>query len=108
MRVAFVDVDSKKPNLALMKLSHYHKAKGDKVGWYNPIQPDETPDIIYASKVFSFTPDYQYFPAGGAIPIIKGGTGYDLTTKLPPEIECLCPDYDLYRNEYAMGFTHRG
>lgn len=104
MNVGLIDVDSKIPNLALMKISAYHKAQGDTVNLYNPLF--DIPDLVYASKVFRFTPDYTYFPQD--IPVIKGGTGYSLTDALPEEIENICPDYSLYRCEYAIGFTTRG
>lgn len=105
MKVGLIDVDSKIPNLALMKISTYHKNNGDIVEFYNPMFQDW--DLIYMSKVFNFTPDYQY-PLN-ANKILRGGTGYDLKTKLPNEIENLSPDYNLYpNNEYAIGFTTRG
>jgi len=103
MKVGIVDVDGKIPNLALMKISAYHKAKGDTVKFYDPLF--DKPDLVYAAKVFNFTPDYQYFPDCEAI---KGGTGYDLTTELPPEIEAQFPDYSLYDCDYAIGMTTRG
>jgi hypothetical protein len=108
MNIGLVDVDSKIPNLVLMKLSSYHKSKGDSVFFYDPMFCNEV-DMIYASKVFTFTPDYQYFPIGGGIPIIKGGTGYDIKGKLPDEIDLMCPDYSLYPNMTCpMGFLTRG
>lgn len=104
MNVCLVDVDSKIPNLAMMKISAYHKARGDTVKFYEPLF--DQPDIVYASKVFDFTPDYQYFPVG--CEVVRGGTGYDLTTQLPGEIEAQYPDYSLYSCDYAIGFTTRG
>jgi len=102
VNVALVDIDSKIPNLALMKISAYHKAQGDEVEWFYPMKQY---DRVYASKIFTNTPDNLYLPED----TIKGGTGYDLTTKLPDEIEAMCPDYSLYPNmDYALGFTSRG
>lgn len=102
MKISVCDVDSKIPNLALTKVSAHHKACGDTVEWFSPFYKY---DIVYASKVFKFTPDNPYLP----VDTIKGGTGYGLTTKLPDEIESMCPDYSLYPNmDYAMGFTMRG
>ena len=54
-RIGLIDVDSKLPNLALMKISSYHKAQGDQVEWYTPF---EQYDIVYKSKIFSFTEDF--------------------------------------------------
>lgn len=102
--IGLVSVDSKIPNLALMKLSAWHKAQGDTVKAYEPLF--DSPDRIYASKVFDFTADYGYYPEGAEI--VRGGTGYDMTVELPPEIEAVYPDYDLYQCDYAMGFTTRG
>lgn len=104
MKVRLVDVDSKTPNLALMKISAYHKANGDDVDFYNPLF--DKPDLIYASKVFDFTDDYLYYPAD--VELIRGGTGYDIALTLPDEIESQYPDYDLFRCDFAIGFTTRG
>ena len=109
MMVGLIDVDghSNFPNLALMKLSTYHKAKGDSVEWYSPMFSGHL-DRVYKSKVFTFTPDYEYYI--DADEVISGGTGYkDYTTVLPEEAEHIFPDYSLYRNcDYAIGFLTRG
>ena len=52
MNVGILAVDSNYPNLALMKISSYHKARGDNVEWYNPLC---SYDKVYSAKVFSFT-----------------------------------------------------
>lgn len=103
MRIGLIDVDSKIPNLALMKISAYHKSKGDTVSIFNPLF--DKPDRVYASKIFDFTPDYEYWPD---CEIIKGGSGYDLRSTLGPTTESLYPDYSLYNCDYAIGFTTRG
>jgi hypothetical protein len=90
------------PNLALMKLSAWHKAQGDKVEKFNPLF--WAGDRVYSSKVFTFTPEDPYLP----LDAIKGGTGYGLTNKLTDEIEHCCPDYSLYDVGYSMGFLTRG
>lgn len=122
MRIGLIDVDSHNyPNLPLMKLSAWHKAQGDSVEWYQPMFSGHM-DIVYMSKVFSFTHDYEYFI--DADTIIKGGSGYciDLVdgkeiyhaerdTQLPYEIEHIYPDYSLYPEETkdtAYGFLTRG
>jgi hypothetical protein len=104
VRIGLIDVDSKIPNLALMKLSAWHKAQGDEVKLYDPLF--DRPDRVYASKVFSFTFDFAYWPED--VEIIKGGTGYDLSTTLPDEVEAMYPDYGLFECDYAMGFVTRG
>jgi hypothetical protein len=109
MRVGLIDVDSHNfPNLALMKISAWHKAKGDEVEWCVPI---DHYDIVYQSKVFddTYSPDIDWYPQ--ADKIIKGGTGYGLDNKLPDEIEHIYPDYSLYpklTQDTAYGFLTRG
>ncbi len=102
-RIALCAVDGKWMNLALMRWSAWHKAQGDQVEWFGSLFGPY--DLVYASKVFTQTPDNPYLPAG----TVKGGTGYDLTTVLPPEVEAMFPDYSLYGvTDTAIGFTTRG
>jgi hypothetical protein len=120
MNILLIDVDSKIPNLALMKLSTYHKAKGDTVklqviGEYtNNIRSDIIPDKIYASIIFKKNKhklDGLSFFYQDVKPenIIIGGSGYDLNSKLPDEVDRLKPDYDLYPNcDSSYGYTTRG
>lgn len=121
-RIGLIDVDGGKsfPNLALMKISAWHKAHGDEVSWYNPF--DGWYDDVYLSKVFSFTPDYDYYI--NATNIHRGGTGYciDLVDgkevfhkerdhELPYEVEHIYPDYSIYpqlTKDTAFGFLTRG
>ena len=108
MNVALLAVDSKYPNLALMKISAYHKSVGDCVEWYNPF---DRYDRLYMSKVFSFTPDYDYYINNVCGEIIRGGTGYDIHSSLPEEIDMMQPDYSIYPtidNRTSYGFLTRG
>ena len=107
MKIALVDVDGHNfPNLALMKLSAWHKAQGDSVEWYDPLF--SRPDRIYASKVFTFTPDFLDYAAGDPEPV-RGGTGYDPNEKLPEDVERMIPDYSMYPDfSAALGFLTRG
>ena len=88
-----------------MKLSAWHKSRKDPVEWWNPLG---SYDRIYSSKVFDFTPENPYLPAG----TIRGGTGYPdipLNSQLPPEIDRIFPDYTLYPAcDYAIGYLTRG
>lgn len=104
MRIALLAPDSKIPNLALMKLSAWHKSQGDSVEAYLPIF-QEAYDRLYISKVFDFSPEPEYLPS---CEIVRGGTAYDLKTDLPPEVETMFPDYEIFKCNYAMGFTSRG
>lgn len=119
-RIGLIDVDGHNyPNLPLMKLSAWHKKQGDSVEWYDPMFSGHM-DKVYLSKVFSFTPDYQY--CIDADEIVKGGSGYCIETvngkehfdkskdiPLPDEIEHCYPDYALYGiTDTAYGFLTRG
>ena len=74
MKIGLIDVDGHNfPNLPLMKLSAWHKQKGDSVEWYD-IEKSGHMDTVYMSKVFSFSPDYIH--SIDADRIIKGGSGY--------------------------------
>ena len=74
MKIGLIDVDGHNyPNLPLMKLSAWHKQQGDTIEWYEPMFSGHM-DRVYMSKVFSFTPDYEYYI--DADEIIKGGSGY--------------------------------
>jgi radical SAM superfamily enzyme YgiQ (UPF0313 family) len=104
VRVGLIDVDGHNfPNLPLMKISAYHKSIGNQVEWGIPMLKY---DIVYQSKVFDFTPDMDTYI--DCKQLIKGGTGYDLENKLPPEIESIYPDYSLYKEKKAYGFLTRG
>ena len=115
-----IDVDGHNfPNIPLMKISAWHKAKGDSVEWYDPMFSDHK-DKVYMAKVFSSSPDFEYFV--DADEVVKGGSGYCISLvdgkevydkgkdiDLPPEIEHIYPDYSLYGIEdTAYGFLSRG
>ena len=94
------------PNLALMKLSAYHKAQGDEVEWALHMCHY---DRVYIAKVFNFTPDDDTFY--NADEVIRGGTGYNIKSTLPDFIDSLQPDYSIYPNipfDTAYGFLTRG
>lgn len=116
MKIGLVDIDGggkKKrgsatvyPNLALCKIARWHKQQGHQVEWALPMIHY---DKVYMSKVFNFSPDdttvYQ------ADEVIKGGTGYDIASRLPEEIDMTQPDYSIYPNvpdDTAYGFLTRG
>ncbi len=103
MRISLIDVDSKIPNLALMKISAYHKKIGNIIDFNLP-----NPDVIYSSIVFTKNKNKAKNITLNGIPRVFGGSGYSLSKKLPDKIEFIKPDYDLYPTEYMMGFTSRG
>ena len=109
MKIGLIDVDGHNyPNLALMKISAWHKLQGDDVEWWWGFGDY---DRVYMSKVFdeTYTPDMP--EPINAREIIKGGTGYDPKSVLPDEIEHMYPDYSLYpelTKDKAYGFLTRG
>ena len=123
MRIGLIDCDSHRyPNLVLMKISAWHKSQGDHVEWYQPLFSGHM-DRVYISKVFSFSPDYEY--CIDADEVIRGGTGYAITQdfegvesydkdkdpELPYEIEHIYPDYSIYpelTGNTAYGLLTRG
>ena len=123
MRIGIVDVDGTGnfPNLALMKISAWHKSLGDTVEWYDPMFSGHF-DKVYLSKVFSFTPDFDW-PID-ADEVERGGSGYCISLvdgkevfdkskdrELPPPVEHIYPDYSIYpelTEDTAYGFLTRG
>lgn len=122
MNIGLLDVDSHNfPNLALMKISAHHKAKGDNVEWFFPLKHY---DIVYVSKVFGDEYTSLGMEVIQADKIIYGGTGFAINVvdgkevyeptnddKLPDEIEHIYPDYSLYpelTKDMAYGFLTRG
>lgn len=109
MRIGLIDVDGHNyPNLALMKLSAYHKAQGDAVEMWLGLKEY---DRVYVSRVFddTYTRDMDYCIRAGEV--VRGGTGYDLKNKLPDAVEHMCPDYTIYpalAQNTAYGFLTRG
>lgn len=106
MKIGLTDVDGHNyPNLALMKISAWHKAHGDIVEWAMPMFGDY--DRVYQSKIFTFTPDEQ---TNWNCEVIKGGTGYDIRSRLPEKMEkSTAMDYSIYpQYEFSIQFFSRG
>lgn len=107
------------PSLPLMKLSAWHKSHGDSVELLDYFTSYE---LVYASKVFSFTKDIDEYAVVQADEIHKGGTGYCISIEsdkevfnreknisFTSEIEHIYPDYSLFpQYKYATGFLTRG
>jgi len=122
MKIGLIDVDGHHfPNLALMRISAYHKARGDDVEWW--WSDFIHYDLVYMSKIFSdvYSPDMP--EPMNANKVIKGGTGYCISlgpdgkerfdqsrnTTLPPEMERMFPDYSIYPQfPFAVSMTSRG
>lgn len=117
MRVRLTQLDGKLPNLALMKLAHWHLSKGDEVNFRESVYSDlfePKYDIVYGSTIFTSTKKKIdifkcQFPSA-----IIGGTGYDSSVKVEHLIGCdeygyEHYDYSIYPAfKYSIGFTQRG
>jgi len=115
MKVRITHLDGKIPNLALMKLSRWHKAKGDEVHFYktstqNMFEPYY--DRVYGSSIFTFSKKKQDRFLRSFPNAIVGGTGFDTNITIEqligmPRYEHY--DYDIYPDfEHSIGFTQRG
>lgn len=107
MKIGLIDVDGHHyPNFALMKLAAWHRAHGDEVEWADAMFGSEY-DRIYKSKIFTFTPDDN---TPWNCEIIKGGTGYDIKSRLPEAIERSTEmDYTIYpQYKFSIQFFSRG
>jgi len=117
LRILLVQVDGKLPNLALMKISSFHKSMGDKVVLQKADLKHKTfaapfemlhPEMVYISVIFAENLElaekiHESFPKS-----MLGGPGLGRPNYLPEHIEHLMPDYDLYGIDYSLGFTSRG
>lgn len=119
--IGLIDVDGHNfPNLALMRISAYHKAKGDRVEWWWSDLFHY--DVVYMSKVFSDAYTKDVPEPINADKVIKGGTGYAIHLEngkevfdkekhknLPEEVEKMFPDYSIYpQYNFAVSMTSRG
>ena len=109
--VALYDVDSLIPNVALMKLSAWHKGHGWRVVLCR--QPEHvSADRVLASVVFHCPRSHSRMAVLRRLyadAIQWGGSGFSLRRTLPAEVEASFPDYALYGHDrYALGFLTRG
>jgi hypothetical protein len=104
LKIGLLNIDGHNfPNLALMKISSWHKKQGDNVEFATMF---EHYDIIYKSKIFTYSVDPEY--CYNTDNEIKGGTGFNIKSKLLNKIDLMFPDYSLYNCEHAYGFLTRG
>lgn len=114
MNIRITQIDGSLPNLALMKLAHWHKARGDVVVVTRDIKRQEgEPDYqrVYGSAIFKFSQlrvmsFEQEWPGA-----IVGGTG---TTNVGTVEELIGDEYEHYDYDgwpdvdYSIGFLQRG
>ena len=107
MNIGLIDIDGHNfPNFALMKLSAWHNDRGDNVEWADAMFGGGY-DRIYKSKIFTFTPDDN---TPWNCEEVCGGTGYDIKSRLPEEVEkSAAMDYSLYpQYDFSIQFFSRG
>lgn len=101
--------DAPKHNLALMKLSAYHKKKGDEVKLNMPLWKA---NYTYASYIFENSERYipnlnkenpKYILRGS----FSGGIAIAPRLNLPDYIEKMKPDYSLFSLRHSLGYTFR-
>lgn len=108
MNIGLIDVDGHNfPNYALMKVSAFYKSQGASVEWASQLFGEY--DRVFASKIFTFTHDYNYLGINTK-ELIKGGTGYNISSKLPEEINNFkLLDYSIYpQYQFSIQFFSRG
>jgi len=129
MKVLLVHVDGKFPNLALMKLSSYHKSERDQVlllrlrevfwkGFTKGfLKSDVKPETLKVDKAYiscvyeknrTRAFEVKNMLESMDVDVEVGGVGVDLKAKLPDDVEFVMPDYDLYKTDYSLGYTTRG
>jgi hypothetical protein len=121
MKILLVDVDSSIPNLAIMKLAGHYKGKGHNVDFIK-LKYDGKPgsrqksliknseyDKVFVSIIFTVNKEAIVFDKPKLNNYEIGGTGYDLTVKLPPEVDAHEEDWSLYpANKFYYNFLSRG
>ena len=104
MKIGICQVDGKWPNLALAKCAGECLRMGDEVELFNALAVDSY-DYLFASKVFTDTPDNPYLPEWA----IRGGSGYDTNRSLWDHWEHAKPDWSLWPWwPHDMGYSTRG
>ncbi|MCP5108624.1 MAG: hypothetical protein GY950_34885, partial [bacterium] len=110
--VVLIDVDSKIPNLALMKISGYYKAKGRNVILTRDSSIHRNSKKVFASSVFKNKTTQNKIKRLKKIHgdnITFGGSGVNVFNQLPTEIESLVPDFSLYPGvDFGIDFLTRG
>lgn len=113
--IRLTQIDGKLPNLALMKLSHWHKSKGDKVYFTNSVKRElfeDDYDTVYGSTIFNFSSRKTELFKKEFPDAIIGGTGSDNKKRVEDIIDIEryeCFDYDIYPEyQNSIGFSQRG
>lgn len=103
LKIGLYNLEPHIVNSAMMQVSSYHKSIGDEVEIYSPLYHSSY-DKVYAFSIFDFTPkDYVRKD------MICGGTGFDIKSRLPLEIEVMDYDWSLYSDcDFSLAWFSRG
>lgn len=116
-RIRLTHLDGKLPNLALMKLAHWHRSQGDQVVLSRTAQPDlfdGSYDRVYGSAIFQWTQPETRVLQRTWPEAILGGTGSgrpaDETVEATLDTDVYENyDYSIYPDyPFSIGFTQRG
>ena len=116
MEIRLTHIDGKLPNLALMKLAHWHRSQGDGVTLARTPSPsmfEPVYDLVYGSSIFQWSSGKVVKALKEAFPgAVIGGTGTDsmVTVEQTLGVETYEHyDYSVYPEyEWSIGFTQRG
>lgn len=115
--VRLTQLDGKLPNLALMKLSHWHKSLGDNVFFEKSITKNVFEpgyDIVYGSAIFTSSEKKIHQFRNNFPNAVLGGTAVDMNFKVEHLIGCGDYEYENYdysiypEFNHSIGFTQRG
>lgn len=99
--IGLMNLEPQIPNSAMMQVSQYWKDRGGNVWDYNPLFDY---DHIYAFSLFDFTDKSLVTDE-----MICGGTGFDISKKLPLQIQESDLDYSIFPDcDYSMIWFSRG
>ena len=115
MHVRLIQVDGKLPNLALMKLAHWHRQQGDVVDFTRSVEHqlfDAPADRVYASAIFTKSLPLILRLRASYPDAVIGGTGtedFRTVEQLIGHPRYEQYDYSLYPEyPWSIGFTQRG
>ncbi|WP_046869295.1 radical SAM protein [Microvirga massiliensis] len=112
--VRLTQIDGKLPNLALMRLSAFHRARGDEIRFTRSVYrhlDEPSYDAVYGSAIFQFSSDRVERLRAEFPDAIIGGTGTRsaFTVEQLPGFAESGFDYSLYPGfEASIGFSQRG